>query len=79
MGVTTKILVHWEGSEIKKLMKANGVANEKRVCLKEQWIYLSNCLEFTWDFMLKNINVCKVSRSYSLELDMTAQIKFLLF
>ena len=48
MGVTTKILVHWGGggSEI-KILKANGGANEKRMCLKEQWIYLSNCLEFT--------------------------------
>ena len=76
MGVTTKILVHWGGVEI-KILKANGRANEKRMCLNEQKIYLSNCPEFTWDFMLKNINVCKVSRSYSLELDMTVQIKLL--
>ena len=34
MGVTTKILVHW-GSEI-KILKANGGAKEKRMCLKEQ-------------------------------------------
>ena len=81
MGVTTKILVHWGGggrSEI-KILKANGEANEKRMCLKEQQIDLSNCLEFTCDFMLKNINVCKVRRSYSLELDVTVRIKFLLF
>ena len=58
------------GAEI-KILKANGGANEKRMCLKGRLIYLSNCLEFTRDFMLNNINVCKVSRSYSLELDMT--------
>ena len=42
-------------------------------------IDLSNFLDFTWDFMLKNIKVFEVSRSYSLELDMTVQIKFLFF
>ena len=35
MGVTAKLLVHWEGSEI-KFLKANGETNEKRMCLKEQ-------------------------------------------
>ena len=35
MGVTTKILVHWGGSDI-KILKANGGANEKRMCLQEQ-------------------------------------------
>ena len=39
------------GSEI-KILKANRGAKEKRMCLKEQQIYQSNCLEFTWDFML---------------------------
>ena len=40
-----------EGIRI-KILKANGRANEKGMCLKEQQIYQSNCLEFTWDFML---------------------------
>ena len=35
MGVTTKILVHWGEVEI-KILKANGGANEKRMCLNEQ-------------------------------------------
>ena len=38
-------------SEI-EILKANGEAKEKRMCVKEQYIYQSNCLEFTWDFML---------------------------
>ena len=35
-----------------KILKANGGAKENRMCLKEQQIYQSNCLEFTWDIML---------------------------
>ena len=34
MGVSTNILVYW-GSEI-KILKANGGAKGKRMCLKEQ-------------------------------------------
>ena len=39
------------GSEI-KILKANGGAKEKGMCLKEQEICQSSCLVFTWDFML---------------------------
>ena len=34
-GVTTKILVHGGGAEI-TILKANGGASDKRMCLKEQ-------------------------------------------
>ena len=57
------------GSEI-NILKANGGVKEKRVGLKEQQIYQSNYLEFTWDFMLNKYQ-CKVSRSHCLELEMT--------
>ena len=37
MGVTTKILVHWGGGGVEiKILKPNGEANEKRMCLNEQ-------------------------------------------
>ena len=39
------------GLEI-NILKANGRAKVKEMCLKEQQIYQSNCLEFTWDFIL---------------------------
>ena len=39
------------GLEI-KILKANGRAKEKEMYQKEQQIYQSNCLQFTWDFML---------------------------
>ena len=64
MAVTTKILVDW-GVRSKNFESYCGGANEKRMCHIYNYIYLSNCLEFTWDFILKNINVSKVSRSYS--------------
>ena len=52
------------GLEI-KILKANGRVKEKRMCLKEQlpWVYMGFYTE-------KNINVCKVIRSHSLELEM---------
>ena len=37
------------GSEI-KILKANGGAKEKGMCLKEPEICQSSCLEFTWDY-----------------------------
>ena len=33
-GVTTKLLVHWGGGSEIKILKDNGGANEKRMCLK---------------------------------------------
>ena len=52
MGIITETLLHWRGGLEIKILKANGRAKEKGMCLKEQQIYQSNCLEFTWDFML---------------------------
>ena len=35
-GVTTKILVHCGARKLTKILKANGGAKEKGMCLKEQ-------------------------------------------
>ena len=64
MGSSQKYLSIGGGLEI-EILKANGRAKEKRMCLKEQlpWVYMGFYTE-------KNINVCKVIRSDSLELEM---------
>ena len=64
MGSSQKYLSIGGGIRNKNL-KANGRANKKRMCLKEQlpWVYIGFYTE-------KNINVCKVIRSHSLEVEM---------
>ena len=46
-----------EGGLKIKILKANGRAKDKEMCLKEQQIYQSNCLEFTWDFYAEQISM----------------------
>ena len=51
-GSSQKHLQSFGGGLEIKILKANGRAKGKRMCLKEQQICQSNCLDFTWDFML---------------------------
>ena len=41
-----------EGRLEVQILKVNGRSKEKGMCLKEEQIYQSNCLDFIWDFML---------------------------